>query len=198
MNTLTCERVMILLPLYIEEKTTENENFEIEKHLMECPECMEKYSTLQAIAKKIKTAFDNVENQHFEKEKIFFKENLCAYLDNELSKDDYCLMTEILVKDENAKQEAENMSDFDKNFQKSLEENKKILQYDFCNDVVKKIKKNSPDYIYKQYVKAAAITVVFIVLTLLIGYFSSQNYFDDFQNFAGNSFSLEKFLNTKS
>ena len=30
MNTLTCERVMILLPLYIEEKTSEMENFENE------------------------------------------------------------------------------------------------------------------------------------------------------------------------
>ena len=105
MNTLTCERVMILLPIYLEGKTSEFENYEIEKHLTECPECMEKYSTLQAISQKIKTSFDSVENQHFEKEKKFFKENLCAYLDNELSNEDYCLMTQIILENEESKNE---------------------------------------------------------------------------------------------
>ncbi len=187
MNTLTCERVMILLPLYLEEKTSEMENFEIEKHLTECPDCMEKYTSLQAIAKKIKTAFDSVENQHFEKEKKYFQENLCAYLDNELSNEDYLTMTKIIIDSEDAKNEAEEMNDFDKNFQKAIAENKQNLN-DISESIVKKIKKESPDFIYKLYVKAVVMTVVFITLTLLIGYFSSQNYFDDFRNFAKVSF----------
>ena len=173
MNTLTCERVMILLPLYLEGKTSEIENYEIEKHLTECPECMEKYSTLQAISQKIKTGFDSVENQHFEKEKKFFKENLCAYLENEESKN-----------------EIGKMAEFDKHFQAALEENTLFFQQNFCPEVIQQVKKDSPEYQYKMYVKAAVTTVVFISLTLLIGYFSSQKYFDDFQKMTTFSFSL--------
>lgn len=187
MNTLTCERVTILLPLYIEEKTSEIENFEIEKHLTECPECMAKYTALKAVAKKIKSAFDSVENQHFEKDKKYFKENLCAYLDNELDNEDYYAMTKIIIDNKEAEQEAKEMSDFDRTFQKSIEENKQTL-HDFSGEIVKKIKRNSPDYIYKLYVKSAVIAIVFITLTLLIGYFSSQNYFDDFQRITDFSF----------
>ena len=131
MNTLTCERVMILLPIYLEGKTSEFENYEIEKHLTECPECMEKYSTLQAISQKIKTSFDSVENQHFEKEKKFFKENLCAYLDNELSNEDYCLMTQIILENEESKNEIGKMAEFDKLFQAALEENTLFFQQNF-------------------------------------------------------------------
>ena len=177
---------MILLPLYIEENTSEMENFEIEKHLTECPECMEKYTSLQAIALKIKSAFDSVENQHFEKEKSYFNENLCAYLDNELSDEDYLTMTKILIDNDDAKKDAEEMSDFDKKLHKSLNENNQVLQ-DFSSDIIKKVKKNAPDYTYKLYVKAIIMTVVFITLTLLIGYFSSQSYFYDFRNFANLS-----------
>lgn len=193
MNTLTCERVMILLPLYIEEKTSELENFEIEKHLTECPSCMEKFTTLQAIAQKIKTAFDSVENQHFEKEKKYFKENLCAYLDNELQDEDYCLMTQIILENENAKQEAESMAEFDKYLQQAIEKNKIIFEQNFCKQVIQKVKKSSPEYIYTQYVKAAVTTVIFIALTILIGYFSSQKYFDDFQKMTGVSINLSQF-----
>ena len=193
MNTLTCERVMILLPLYIEEKTSEMENFEIEKHLSECPSCMEKFSTLQAISQKIKSAFDSVENQHFEKEKKYLKENLCAYLDNELQDEDYCLMTQIILENDDAKCEAEEMSDFDRHFQQALEENKILFEQNFCKKVVQEAKKSSPEYIYKQYVKAAVTTVIFITLTLLIGYFSSQNYFDDFQKMTQFPLNLSNF-----
>ncbi len=190
MNTLTCERVMILLPIYLEGKTSEFENYEIEKHLTECPECMEKYSTLQAISQKIKTSFDSVENQHFEKEKKFFKENLCAYLDNELSNEDYCLMTQIILENEESKNEIGKMAEFDKHFQAALEENTLFFQQNFCPDVIQQVKKDSPEYQYKMYVKAAVTTVVFISLTLLIGYFSSQKYFDDFQKMTTFSFSM--------
>lgn len=190
MNTLTCERVMILLPLYLEGKTSEIENFEIEKHLTECPDCMKKYSTLQSLSQKIKTAFDSVENQHFEKEKKYFKENLCAYLDNELSNEDYCLMTQIILENEDAKNEISQMSEFDKHFQAALEENLQFFEQNFCPEVIQHVKKDSPEYQYKLYVKAAVTTVVFISLTLLIGYFSSQNYFDDFQKMTTFTFSL--------
>lgn len=190
MNTLTCERVMILLPLYLEGKTSEIENFEIEKHLTECPECMQKYSALQALSQKIKTAFDSVENQHFEKEKKYFKENLCAYLDNELSNEDYCLMTQIILENEDAKTEISKMSEFDKHFQAALKENLQFFEQNFCPEVIQQVKKDSPEYQYKLYVKAAVTTVIFISLTLLIGYFSSQNYFDDFQKMTTFSFSL--------
>lgn len=190
MNTLTCERVMILLPLYLEGKTSEIENFEIEKHLTECPECMQKYSALQALSQKIKTAFDSVENQHFEKEKKYFKENLCAYLDNELSNEDYCLMTQIILENEDAKTEISKMSEFDKHFQAALKENLQFFEQNFCPEVIQQVKKDSPEYQYKLYVKAAVTTVIFISLTLLIGYFSSQNYFDDFQKMTTFSFSI--------
>jgi len=190
MNTLTCERVMILLPMYIEEKTSEIENYEIEKHLSECSVCMEKYSTLKAISQKIKTAFESVENQHFEKEKKYFKENLCAYLDNELSNEDYNLMTQIILENDDARYATEKMSEFDRHFQAALEENTMLFKQNFCTEVVQQTKKDSPDYPVKLYLKAAAMTVIFITLTLLIGYFSSQNYFDDFQKMTSFSFSL--------
>ena len=82
------------------------------------------------------------------------------------------------------------MAEFDKHFQAALEENTLFFQQNFCPEVIQQVKKDSPEYQYKMYVKAAVTTVVFISLTLLIGYFSSQKYFDDFQKMTTFSFSL--------
>lgn len=71
---------------------------------------------------------------------------------------------------------------FEEKFQQSLEQNKKTLNKDLSKDIVNEIKKNSPDYLYELYLKAASITVFLLITTVLTGYFSIP---DNFHKISG-------------
>ncbi len=186
MKSLTCENVTAVLPLYIDGKV---DNYkEIEEHLSHCPECFEKYLSLKNLAERIKSAFDNLDISDFSSERQFFKNNLSAYIDNELDKDDYLAFNAVVIKSPEAKEELEQMMRFDEKLKESIENNKKILNVDLSKNVINEIKKETPLYMYELYVKAAALTGVFIVLTALAGYFSIPENIQKAQHFGNTIF----------
>ena len=172
MKTYICQDILNLLPLYIEGKTSEETSFSIEKHLNDCDDCFNKYLALKEVSQRIKAAFASVSQNNFSNEKVFFKDNLSAFVDNELDKEDYYDFNQQTANNIDNRKELESMLLFEEKFQQSLEQNKKTLNKDLSKDVVNEIKKNSPDYLYELYLKAASITIFLLIVTILTGYFS--------------------------
>lgn len=183
MKSLTCENITALLPKYIENTATNEEAVQIEEHLCHCQECFEKYLSLKNIADKIKSAFNNIESSDFAYEQKFFKNNISAYIDNELDKIDSFALNCYMAKSPKAKEELESMRRFEETLKLNIENNKKILQNDLSKSVIDEFKKDSPEYIYNLYVKAAAVTVIFIMLTICAGYFSVPDNMDKLSGF---------------
>ncbi|MGN0004656.1 MAG: hypothetical protein ACI37Z_01575, partial [Candidatus Gastranaerophilaceae bacterium] len=127
---------------------------------------------LKEVSQRIKAAFASVSQNNFSNEKGFFKDNLSAFVDNELNKEDYFDFNQQTANNIDNRKELESMLLFEEKFQQSLEQNKKTLNKDLSKDVVNEIKKNSPDYLYELYLKAASITIFLLIVTILTGYFS--------------------------
>lgn len=172
MNTYTCQNILNLLPLYTEGKTSDEVSMIIEEHLNSCPYCFEKYLALKDVSTRIKIAFENMSNADFVTEQHFVRDNISAFIDNELSSEDYMVFNQYTVNNEIVRKDLEDMMLFEENLQRSLEKNKQILEKDLSKSIVKKVKKDSQDYLYEQYIKAAIITIILLSVTILAGYFS--------------------------
>ena len=177
MNTMTCEHVLNMLPLYIDEKTSEEDTIKIKEHLRTCQECYDKYISLKSVAEKIKTAFADI-SCTIDSDKIFFRNNLSAYIDNELGNSDYYKFSKLIKENQQSKKEYDEMNSFEEKLKKSFQENTKTLRPDLSQNVINEIKRESPAFIYELYVKAALITLGFIFLTAMIGYFSAPDHLE--------------------
>jgi len=171
MQNLSCQNISNLIPLYIEGKTTEEQTYEIMKHLEICTECREKYLSIKEISEKIKTAFDNIDKRQFDNDYKFFKENLSAYTDNELNKEDYFKFNSYVTSNPEANKELEEMMLFREQLQKVFS-GQNFLEKDLSKDIINTIREDEPEYFSNLLVKAAVITVFFILMTIIIGYLS--------------------------
>jgi hypothetical protein len=169
---MNCENIIFLLPLYIENNLNSIQSSEIEQHLMSCDSCMDKYIEMQNLSDSIDKFFDEQNCLNTEKEKDFFRKNLSAYLDKELSMEDYLIMTKIILNNKDAKKELDEMIDFHEKLQKSIQENKFLLNKNLSSNIVNTIKKENSRYNNELIFKTAIISFAFIILTLIIGYFS--------------------------
>ena len=177
MKNITCQNILNILPLYIEGKTTFEQAEEISNHLNSCEKCREKYIYLKEISEKIKTAFDKTDKKQFD-DYAFFRENMSAFIDNELSKEDYFRFNTFVASNPDAKKELEEMMFFIEQLQKIFNE-QDFLKTDLSDKTVNEIKEENPDYFSALFIKAAVITVFFILITILTGYLSVLDKFPD-------------------
>lgn len=178
MKNLTCQNILNLIPLFIEGKTDEEQTSLILAHFEDCEKCREKYLSLKEISEKIKAAFDEIDINQFDSDYIFFKENLSAYIDNELNKEDYLRFNSYVTTHPKAKRELEDMLYFIEQLQNIFYE-QDFFQKDLSDKVINEIKEEEPDYYSNLFLKAAVITVLFILLTIFTGYFSVIEKFPD-------------------
>lgn len=186
MKSLTCKEILALLPKYTENAVTSEEAVLIEEHLCNCHECFEKYLSLKNISDKIKNAFNDINSADYTYEQKIFQNNISAFIDNELDRIDSFAIQCYVAKSQNAKEELEQFMQFEDFLQKNIEKNKNILKNDLSKKVVDEFQKESPEYIYKIYIKAAVITVLFITLTIFAGYFSIPDNIDKITSFTTN------------
>ena len=171
MKNITCQNILNILPLYIEGKTTDDESEEITNHLKNCEKCREKYFYLKDISEKIKTAFDETDRKQFENGYVFFRENMSAFIDNELSKEDYFRFNSYVASHPEAKQELDEMFYFTEQL-RNIFNGQNFLKTDLSDKVVNEIKEENPDYFSALFLKAAVITLVFILIVIFAGYLS--------------------------
>ena len=92
MQNLNCNQVTALLTFFIENKLNPKLMQNVEYHLNLCPACREKYFNLrkmlnnfQEIKNKIIEPDETEDVSYKEKQYKLFRENLSAYVDNELN-----------------------------------------------------------------------------------------------------------------
>lgn len=173
MNILTCEKVLYLLPLYIDGKVKDSQAYDIEQHISVCDDCFEKYINLKNISEKIKLAFENIQGSQNENlQKKFFNENISAYIDNELEKEEYFSFNRYISINPKEEKKLENMMFFDEQLKKYLKKYKKNSNKDLSKKVIEIIKQEKSSYLYNLYIKALTLTILFITLMIAADYFS--------------------------
>ena len=78
------------------------------------------------------------------------------------------------------KKEVEKMVLFEKNLKENIEKNKQILDKDLSKEIVNQIRRENPAYISEMYITAFVLTLLFIFLTIVTGYFLLPEQFTNF------------------
>lgn len=159
MNKNICKTVLSLFPYYSDKELDEPLVKEIDEHLENCPKCRENYEILSELVKKCKV--DN--EQPSETMKNFFKDNLNAFIDNELSKEDYEKFNVYTVNNPVAMMELEKMFDLKFQISDEVERNSSLKPVDFASNIIDKIKKENGDYYPELLANFLTSTLIFFV-----------------------------------
>lgn len=139
-NQLTCEQINALLSFYAENKLSDKLSEYVRIHLESCPDCMEKYLKMKNMLNKFMDIQDReIFNPYATKQYQDFKNNLSAYIDNELNDFDNIKIKKIAISNPLARQDLENIYTFKKLLHSSFEKTKNELKNDYSKSVINQL-----------------------------------------------------------
>ena len=136
-NQLSCEQVIALLSFYTENKLSKKLSDYVSLHLETCPECREKYLKMKNILNKfIDIQNKEIDNPYVTKQYEDFKNNLSAYIDNELNDFENIKIKKMAISTPLARQDLENIYTFKKLLHSSFEKTKNDLKSDYSKNIM--------------------------------------------------------------
>lgn len=171
-NYLTCKKAASLLSIYIDGKLSGELKEKLELHLMKCPACFEKYKQMKNILENLKISYEKMirDFDEIESTRIFnireyekFKNNISAYLDNELSSEESLDFRKFLFKSKAAREELNSYYDIQNSMKEAFQEQMNGIHINVSRNVINRLKRKNNVYSYP-YQKVAIITglVIFI------------------------------------
>lgn len=145
---LTCAQMDVLISFYIEKELSEALKKQVEEHLKECATCRAKYEIIKSMLGEMKTYVHKDEeialtnSQQSSKNSFqyqIFKNNLSAYVDNELSNEDNLKMKKFSINNSNARKDLENTYNIRKLMNNSFKKSKSEARQDFSRNVLKQL-----------------------------------------------------------
>ena len=134
-SELTCNQVIALIGFYLENKLTPKLKKHIENHLQICPKCKELYMNTIAKSKK-KTDFENnIQDKQYQN----FKNNLSAYIDNELDAKENLRIKKMVITNPTARKEMEKMYNLKQIMHNSYEKFKNEMKQDYTRTIMNKL-----------------------------------------------------------
>lgn len=167
---LSCEQIEALIIFYAEGTLHTLLRKSVAEHLEICPECMNRYLEL------VKLLNNTNENKPIEtKQYEAFKNNLSAYIDNELDNEENIKIKKFAISNQQARQELENMINFKKLLHSSFEKTKNEIKNDYSKSITAKVQQelniSAIDPFYK-------IAIIFIcIIGIIISGFITILYF---------------------
>lgn len=175
---LNCIQINSILDFYIDGTLNKLLYKLVKEHIDSCPKCMTEYLT--RIEKNLTIYNDNEKSndevQIYDKQYSEFKENLSAYVDNELDDFDNIKIKKYTISNPYARKDLENIYAFKKILHTSYEKTKNELKSDFSKTIANKIEQELKhgaiaDPFYK------IILIFFILISFLIASIITLLYF---------------------
>lgn len=172
---ITCSQMDILLSFYIDGELTDTLRAKVEAHLNECPNCRAKYNILSSILKDMneEAGFDEDDystQSHTAKQYNTFKNNLSAYVDNELPPEENIKIKKYTINNKKARKDLEETYHIRKLMRDSFRKTKNETKPDFSRNVLRKIHPESKtDITFNPLIKVAfAFVMTVLALSIII------------------------------
>lgn len=175
MQDLNCNQVITLLTFYIEEKLNPKLMESVEYHLNICSSCRKKYMKLR----KILNNFAEIKNKITQDDDIYdnsqykvFKENLSAYVDNELSDEENIRIKKIAIANPLARKDLEQVYAFKQLLQSSFIKTKNNMTQDFSQKTLNKILPEDSATVNNHFGKilAASISIIICIIAGILNF----------------------------
>lgn len=145
---LTCAQMDVLISFYIDKELSEALRQQVEEHLKHCSACRAKYDIISSMIADIKgcyvkegesTQATSVQNKSSTHQYQFFKNNLSAYIDNELNNDDSLKVKKFTINNKKARKELEDNFNIRKLMNDSFKKCKTDAKRDFSKSIIKQL-----------------------------------------------------------
>ena len=140
---LTCAQMDVLISFYIDGDLSKSLKSQVEEHLKNCSSCRVKYDIIKSMLSDLKNNF-NIEEPHMQEtvtsqQYRVFKNNLSAYIDNELESDENIKIKKFTINNKQARKELEDNYSIQKLMNDSFRKTKAEARQDFSRSVLKQL-----------------------------------------------------------
>jgi len=177
---LTCAQMDVLISFYLEGELSNALRAQVEEHIKNCATCRAKLDIIKSMLKDLKDAFDLEDEDKLEKDAYkttvtsqqyrIFKNNLSAYIDNELNNDENIKIKKFTINNENARQELEDNYNIRKLMNDSFKKTKTEARQDFSRSVLRQLEleEEATLGIHPAIKLLIGFTIVVLVLTSIV------------------------------
>jgi anti-sigma factor RsiW len=141
---ITCLQMDVLLSFYIDEDLSDALKEKVEKHLEQCTTCRAKYNIIRSLFTDMrKEASVKQKNEmhltspHSSHQYQFFKNNLSAYIDNELPEEENVKIKKYTITNKKARKDLEDTYNIRKLMKASFRKTKSETKPDFSKNIIK-------------------------------------------------------------
>ena len=145
---LTCAQMDVLISFYIDNELSQALRKQVEEHLSSCAICSAKYDIICSMVTDMKSCCksDGVSNQYLGQKNDLgtyqyqlFKNNLSAYIDNELNNDENLKIKKITINNKKARKALEDSFSLRKMMNDSFKKCKTETKRDFSKHIIKQL-----------------------------------------------------------
>lgn len=148
---LTCAQMDVLISFYIEGDLSTALKSQVEEHLKTCPSCRAKYDIIKTMISDLKNSFDKEEeaigaksfqdngNPAMSGQYRVFKNNLSAYIDNELTNEENIKIKKFTINNRKARKDLEDSYNIRKLMNDSFKKSKAEAKQDFSKNVLRQL-----------------------------------------------------------
>ena len=147
---LTCAQMDVLISFYIEGDLSDALKSQVEDHLEHCSTCRVKYDIVKSMIGEMQQCLSKEENKAFNtcsnfynsatsEHYMLFKNNLSAYIDNELPTEDIIKIKKFAINNKCARKDLEDSYKIRKLLNNSFKKTKSEVKRDFSRSVMKQL-----------------------------------------------------------
>ncbi len=148
---LTCSQMDVLITFYIDGDLSKSLKNQVEEHLKSCPSCRAKLDIIKSMINEIRSEIEEQDdiftNPSLQSNKSgttslqyrVFKNNLSAYIDNELDSEENIKIKKFAINNKHARQELEDSYNIRKLMNDSFRKTRSEAKHDFSKSVLKQL-----------------------------------------------------------
>ncbi len=167
-NELTCNQVIALMNFYVEDKLNSKLKEYVDEHLRNCPKCRAIYMRSKKIVNQVLS--ENPNEKYQTKQYEEFKNNISAYIDNELDEKTSVRIKKIAITNPLARKDLEDMYTFKRLLHNSFDKTKSEWKSDYSKYIINKL--NQYEEIEDPFTKIIGAFAVMIML-IVIGFLAT-------------------------
>lgn len=143
---LTCAQMDVLISFYLEGDLSNVLKSKVEEHLKKCSSCRAKYDIIKSMLNDLRNCFDDAAEEETipikaatSQQYRVFKNNLSAYVDNELSQEENIKIKKFTINNKDARKDLEDAYNIRKIINESYQKTKNDIKQDFSRNVIKQL-----------------------------------------------------------
>lgn len=145
---LTCSQMDVLISFYIEGDLSNSLKKQVEEHIKSCTTCRAKYDIIKGLISDLKnsvTSDTNSQKQATNSSKAtseqyrIFKNNLSAYIDNELTDEENIKIKKFTINNLNARADLENSYNIRKIMNNSFKKTRNEIKNDYSKSIIRQL-----------------------------------------------------------